>query len=144
MKKNILAVVFASAFGASFLANAAAITSGTPITTKDCPLLGEQVNLSTSNNVSGSYSCDEITSTIKVAACHKGGSRKAMDVKCAIVTEADGTTPAVWNNSSCKATTETYQSSNYRGFVATSKGGSVAQKDLGGACDGTTVEALLK
>lgn len=143
MKKNILALLFISAAGISTLAGAAEIKSGTAITTADCKLLGEQVTLNLSNNVSGAYSCNEITSTINVAACHKAGSRKSMDVKCAIVTPEDGATPAVWNNGSCKATTDTFESSDYRGYVASSKGGSVAQKELGGNCTAATAETLI-
>lgn len=144
MKKSIFALFFIVAASTSMAASAAEIKTGTPITTTDCKLLGEQVTLNLSNNVSGAYSCDEITSTIKVAACHKAGSRKAMDVKCAIVTQAEGDEDAVWNDPSCKETTDTFESSDYRGYVASSKGGSVAQKELGGNCTAASAEDLLK
>ncbi|TRO24085.1 hypothetical protein EQ826_13540 [Ectopseudomonas mendocina] len=145
MKKNILAALFACGAFVSVNAFAVAIPADGVVRTADCTLLGESVTLSLSNNVSGAYSCDEITSTIKVGACHKAGSRKAMTVKCAITVPADGETPAEYNDDSCTGVGEdhTFESSNYRGYVASSRGGSTAAKDLGGACTAATADGLL-
>lgn len=143
MKKNVLALVFMAGMGAAFAVGATAIDDD-PITTTDCPLLGEQVTLNMSNNVSGAYSCDETNSVIMVAACHKAGSRKPTDVPCAIVTPAAGETPAVYNDSSCTgAEGQTFEITDYRGYVASSQGGSVAAQDLGGNCTATTADALV-
>lgn len=145
MKKSILAALLASSAFMSFNVSAAAIPNDGVVDTDACSLLGEEVTLSLSNNVSGAYSCDEITSTIKVGACHKAGSRKAMTVNCAVIVPANGTDPAVYNDDSCTGVgpDHTFQSSNYRGFVASSRGGSTAAKDLGGACTPTTADGLL-
>lgn len=143
MKKLSLLALTVAAL-APLYASATAISSGTAITTNDCSLLGEQVTLNLSNNVSGSYSCDETASTITVAACHRAGSRKPTNVACAIVTPANGNTPAVYNDSSCDGTAnQTFEITDYRGYVASSQGGSVAAQDLGGNCTAATVEALV-
>jgi len=145
MKKNILAMLLVAGVSASFTATATEIKSGTAITTTDCTLLGEQVTLNLSNNVSGAYSCDETNSIIKVAACHKAGSRKPTDVLCAIVTPATGEAEAVFNDPSCTAVgaDHKFEITDYRGYVASSLGGSVAPQQLGGNCDESSVDALV-
>lgn len=145
MMKNILSAFVAGLALVSANAFATAIPNDGLVDTTACSLLGEQVTLSLSNNVSGAYSCDEITSTIKVGACHKAGSRKAMTVLCAVVVPANGADPAVYNDDSCTGVgpDNTFQSSNYRGYVASSRGGSTAAKDLGGACTAATADGLL-
>ncbi|WP_278379757.1 hypothetical protein [Stutzerimonas kunmingensis] len=142
MKKSILATVFAGTMMASAFASAAAIDSGTAITPTNCPLLGDQVVLNLSNNVSGAYNCDEATSVITVAACHKAGSRNPTTVNCTI-TSAAGVTPVVWNDSSCTQASDTFEIADYRGFTANSQGGKVAPEALGGACTESTVGALV-
>lgn len=144
MKSILSKVAIAALVTFPLIASAAPIPSGTPITTTNCTLLGEQVTLNMSNNVSGAYACDETASTITVAACHKAGSRKPTDITCAIVTPANGTTPAEYNDDSCTgAPNQTFEITDYRGYVATSQGGSVAAKDLGGNCTATSIEGLV-
>ncbi|MCF6753712.1 MAG: hypothetical protein OZ926_07025 [Pseudomonas sp.] len=145
MKKNIFVLALISGLCTSFTATAVEIESGTPITTTDCSLLGEQVTLNLSNNVSGAYTCDETNSIIKVAACHKAGSRKPTDVLCAVVTPANGTDPAVYNDSSCQSVgpDQKFEITDYRGYVASSLGGSVAPQQLGGNCETTSIDALV-
>lgn len=141
MKTKVAIAVLAAL---PLFASAAAIPSGTAITTAQCTLLGEQVTLNLSNNVSGAYACDETASTITVAACHKAGSRKPTDIPCAVVTPANGTTPAVYNDSSCTgAPNQTFEITDYRGYVASSQGGSVAAQDLGGNCTAQSIEGLV-
>lgn len=141
MKKNILAALFVVGAGLSFAAGATEITS-TAITPAVCPLLGEDVVLNLSKNNKGDYSCDEATSTIRVGACNTGGSRTPLTVQCAL-TSAPGVTPVTYNGSSCAgtATTDTFIISNFRGYVANSKGGSVAVVDLGGQCTAASIAA---
>lgn len=140
MKKSILAVLLASSALVSFNASAVAIPDNGVITTTACTLLGEQVKLNLSNNVSGAYSCTEATSTIQVAACHKAGSRNTTTVACANNgTEADPD----WNNSSCESDSDTFEITDYRGFRASSLGGKVGAQALGGACNESTVNGLV-
>ena len=67
---------------------------------------------------------------IKVATCHKAGSRKIETIKCAVV-EKDKDGKSVWNDSSCKDTDSTFESQNFgKAAFATTGGGSVAAKAL--------------
>lgn len=143
MKKSILATIFAGTMMASAFASAAAITSGTAITQIQCPLLGDQVVLNLSNNVSGAYNCDEANSVIKVAACHKAGSRNPGTANC-VITSASNVTPVVWNDSSCSDADDTFEIADFRGFTANSQGGKVAPEALGGACTEGTIGALVQ
>ena len=54
------------------------ITSGTPIQAgnQGCELLADAVSINLSSNVYGAYNCVKDNNTIRVATCHKGGSRK--------------------------------------------------------------------
>lgn len=142
MKKNIIVALFLVGVGASFGAVAAPIVSGEAITPVLCPVLGENVSLNMSKNNVGDYKCDEATNTIRVGACNTGGSRTPLTVQCAITSEA-GVTPVTYNGAGCAgtATTDTFVVSNYRGYIANSKGGSVAVVDLGGACTASTITA---
>lgn len=142
MKKSILATIFAGTMMASAFASAAPISSGTAITPTNCPLLGDQVVLNLSNNVSGAYNCDEATSVISVAACHKAGSRNPSTVNCTI-TSATGVDPVVWNGPSCTKAEDTFEIADFRGFTANSQGGKVAPEALGGACNEGSVGALV-
>lgn len=140
MKSKILAALFISGLAFSFGASATAIVSGGAITPTQCVLLGENVVLNLSNNVSGSYNCDQATSTITIAACHAAGSRNTTTVTCANSgTEAE----PVWNDSSCGSTADTFEITDFRGYRASSQGGTVAAVALGGACTAATVEALV-
>ncbi|MDH5785904.1 MAG: hypothetical protein OEZ16_09905 [Chromatiales bacterium] len=145
MKMITRAFLFAVAFMASAAAMAAgtAVTSGAPITNTDCTLLGETVTLNLSSNVFGAYQCIEIDNEIKVATCHKAGSRKATSLPCQVVGTDPGTGASVYNNPACTgATGETFEIADYRGFIASSTGGSVGTTDLGGNCTAATVGGL--
>lgn len=141
MKKTIGFAFLMGGMLASSFAMATAITSGGQITTQDCSLLGEAVTLNLSNNVSGSYSCVEATSTITIAACHSAGSRNTTTVAC--VNSAGPNDPPAWNDASCTDATDEFEITDFRGFRASSQGGRVGAVALGGACTAATVEALV-
>lgn len=146
MKKNILAALFFAGMGASALASAA--TDVTPntgfqgagaVSTTNCTLLAQGVTLNLSNNVWGVYACDEATSVISVAACHKGGSRSEKTVACA----EDPANAGTYLPAGCTASTPSITITDYVGYKAGSNGGSIAVDQLGGACSDTTVTGLL-
>lgn len=152
MKKIIASfVVAAGIFSAP--AFATPIASGTPIQPGNagCELLAEAVTISLSSNVYGAYNCDVDNNTIRVATCHKGGSRKQATVACAVVnvvTNDDGTTTNVMNDPSCPTTdfaAATFETSSLgKGYLASTAGGSVAPSSLEAICDSASpVDALL-
>ncbi len=146
MKKNILAVMFCAGVGISFAASAADVAPNTgfeksgTVTMANCKLLAQDVNLNMSNNVWGAYKCDEATSVISVAACHKGGSRSKKSVPCAESPANSGK----YLPAGCTATTASIDITDYVGYKAGSNGGSIATAALGGACADTSVTSLLK
>lgn len=126
------------------------ITSGTPIQAgnQGCELLADAVSINLSSNVYGAYNCVKDNNTIRVATCHKGGSRKSGTISCAVVNVIPGTNGGAdtveWNDDSCTATSDTFTSdSNGKGFVASTAGGSVAASSLGAFCDSATVVDTL-
>lgn len=144
MKKIVASfIVTAGIFSAP--AFATPITSGTPIQAgnQGCALLGEAVTISLSSNVFGAYNCDVANNTIRVATCHKGGSRKQATIACAVVNVIPGQNGAadtiVMNDDSCPTTNfenSTFTSSSLgKGFLASTAGGSVAAASLGAICD---------
>lgn len=142
MKKLISALLITGGIAASFGAHADPIVSGGTITggdAGDCVLLGENVTLNLSKDVSGAYVCEEPNSEIKIATCHKSGSRKPLLVDCVRVGDAE---PAVYAPTGCTPG-EQFEIADYRGFTASSRGGGVATEDLGGACTDATVEAII-
>ncbi|WAE62949.1 hypothetical protein OUY36_05045 [Stutzerimonas sp. R40042] len=146
MNIKISALILALSMSAtSVMAAGTAIESGQPITggdTGDCVLLGDNVSLNLSKDVYGAYSCTEVSSAIKVATCHKSGSRKPTNVSCAVTGE-DASGNPTYNDSSCDGTSgQTFEITDYRAFVANSRGGSVSATDLGGACSDTQVGGL--
>lgn len=152
MKKIVASfAVVAGIFSAQ--AFATPISSGTPIQPGNagCELLSEAVTISLSSNVFGAYNCDVDNNTIRVATCHKGGSRKQATVACAVVnvvTNEDGTTTNVMNDPTCPTTDfadATFPTSSLgKGFLASTAGGSVAPSSLGEICDSAApVDALL-
>ncbi len=153
MKKIVASfIVAAGIFSAPVFATP--ISSGTPIQPGNagCELLAEAVTISLSSNVYGAYNCDVDNNTIRVATCHKGGSRKQATVACAVVnvvTDKDGNKTNVMNDPKCpkedyaKATFET--SSLGKGFLASTAGGSVAASSLEEICTSADpVDALLE
>jgi len=140
MKNKLIKAVLFSSIALSISATAAPINNQ-PITPALCPVLGENVTLNLSKNNVGDYTCDEATSTIRVGACNTGGSRTPLTVAC-VRTSADGVTPVTYNNASCTGeANQTFVVSNYRGYIANSRGGSVAVVDLGGNCTAATIAA---
>ena len=151
MKKILIAVVMLMGFGASgavlaaagpFNATNIAVTAGVG---GDCSMLAEDVTLGVSKNVWGHYTCDEVANVIKVGACHTGGTRKA--IPCSLVDDdADPLTPPVPNSSLCTqaqaAASENSDTPDYSAFTASSAGGSMAARDLGGRCANTTLTGL--
>lgn len=149
MKK--IAASIAIALGVlSAPAFATEIESGTPIQAgnEGCELLADAVSINLSSNVFGAYNCVKANNTIRVATCHKAGSRKSGTIGCAVVNTIageDGAAPTVeWNDDSCEATTDTFTSdSKGKGYVASTAGGSVAATSLGAFCDSATVVDTL-
>ncbi|MNF50702.1 hypothetical protein D3C84_320040 [compost metagenome] len=145
MKKNILAALFFAGMGASVVASAAnqAADAGFEgqgiVSSTECALLADTVTLNLSKNVVGAYSCDEATSVIVVAACHKGGSRSEKQVAC--TTDPNDNTKFL--PAGCTAATGTVPVTDYVGYSAGSNGGSIATSELGGACATGTVTGIL-
>lgn len=140
MKNSIVATLLVGGLACSFGAFATNIESGVAITPAECALLGENVQLNLSNNVSGAYNCNVATSTIVIAACHAAGSRNPATVQCA----NSGTEQAPdWNDPSCSADTDTFEITDFRGYRASSRGGRVGAANLGGNCTEGSVDALV-
>lgn len=145
MKKNILAALFFAGMGASFAASAVDVAVNTGfegsanVTTTACKLLADPVTLNLSKNVVGAYNCDEATSVIGVAACHKGGSRSAKEVTCAEDPKNAGT----FLPTGCAKAGDKITITDYVGYSAGSNGGSIATEALGGACATGSVTGLL-
>lgn len=144
MKNFIMgvAVVVGSIFAGNVLAEGTALgVGGGVVTETDCVLLSSQVRINLSANVSGGYQCDEIDQDIRIATCHAAGSRQAGSEQCQQVgTETDGS--PIFNDASCGSAADTFEIADFRGFVASSTGGSVSAQALGGACGTDTVTAL--
>lgn len=146
MKKFLISLAIATSVLATS-AYAKEITSGTAITADaaGCELLAQDVTINLSSNVFGAYSCEKANNAIKVATCHKAGSRNKETIKCAIVgKDEDG--KSTWNDTSCKETTDTFESQNFgKAAFATTTGGSVASKSLAAYCDSATpLETAVK
>ncbi|WP_341782093.1 hypothetical protein [Ectopseudomonas mendocina] len=139
MKKNLLALFAASAvvFSSSLFAAPTAIESGEAITTTECAILGETVRLNLSKGVYGAYNCDETRNAINVGACHETGSRST-SLTCAQI-GIDANDDPVYNDSQCNASNAgqvvTVTSPSYRGFRASSTGGTVGAQSLSANCD---------
>ncbi|WP_276488428.1 hypothetical protein [Ectopseudomonas mendocina] len=149
MKKFLASVVVLGGFFASS-AYAEPITSGVPIQAgnQGCELLAEAVTISLSSNVFGQYSCNTETNIMRVATCHKGGSRKKGTVNCAIVNVVDGVNE--WNDSSCsdaKAAAAAAGGEPHvfetddkgKAFTVSTSGGSVGASSLTAPCTGANV-----
>lgn len=145
MTKQFFAL-FAAAGLACFasLASAAPTVTGasTQITTVNCPLLAEAVTVGMSARVVGSYNCSAATNTVRVGACHAGGSRaplacNSVQNQAAIDAALAAGQPAVAPEypAGCSATgTGTSTVGDFKAFVASSRGGAMAELPLGGAC----------
>lgn len=149
MKKITLAVIIFSALGlhTSAFAAPAAIT-GAKITGGDtgiCKVLGEDVQINLSKGISGAYDCIEASNAIKVGACHASGFRTGTLVCAAVGVDNDGA--PTYNDPGCNENnvteTITLAAPRYRGYRASTTGGSVGAQLLTGSCTTTTVLELV-
>ncbi|EQM74958.1 hypothetical protein [Stutzerimonas stutzeri] len=148
MKKNLLALfaISAAVFASSAMAAPLKITSGSPITTTECAILGDTVRLNLSKGVFGAYNCDEARNAINVGACHETGSRST-SLTCAQI-GVDAAGDAVFNDTQCTSANVgavvTVTSPSYRGFRASSTGGTVGAQSLSANCaDGVPAAQLV-
>lgn len=141
MKKIALGLMTIALTASTGAIAATTISNGGPIAPADCSLLGETVNINLSKDVSGVYACNDLATTVRVGTCHASGSRKATPVACAVVDAT--TTPATYNDASCDGTAgQTFNIADYRAYVASNQGGSVAAVQLGGNCTDGSLKAL--
>ncbi|MBK3845173.1 hypothetical protein [Stutzerimonas xanthomarina] len=152
MNKNLAALIAATTIILSSSAFAAptAIQSGSAIAstgTGSCAVLGDSVKLNLSKGVNGAYDCSEANNAINVGACHTAGSR-GTTLTCAQVGMSSGTNPvAVYNNPGCTAANVgqdiTVTTPSYRGFRASTTGGSVGAQSLSANCSASTALELV-
>ena len=158
--KNIISglVVGTCLIASSSVMAATALSAGSSssVATANCTLLSESVTVNLSSNVSAAYECYEATSDIRIATCHKGGSRKETTASCEYTAcdaaNEDGSQDnCTSNDTSCGTSSPatgtevpTFTYVDYSAFVASSTGGSVAKSQLGGSCDvdGATAAGL--
>jgi len=147
MKKNLLALFAASVvvFASSAMAAPTVIDSGEDITTNECTILGDTVKLNLSKGVIGAYNCDETRNAINVGACHETGSRSSSLV-CAQI-GVDNNNQPVFNDASCAGqpagTVIPVANPSYRGYRASSTGGSVGAQSLSANCAAGVPEGQL-
>lgn len=152
MNKHFFAL-FAAAGLACFasMASAAPTIEGasTSITNVNCPLLAEAVTVGMSARVVGTYNCSAALNYVRVGSCHAGGSRAPL--ACTIQNQAaidaaiaDGLPPvAPTYPAGCAANgTGTSTVPDFKAFVASSRGGAMAELPLGGACDAARLGGL--
>ena len=153
MKKFILstAVVLGAVVSGSAMAEVADNTApwsngNIAVGPAACPMLADTVNLGTSANVHGNYSCDEVLNVIKVGTCHKGGSRKGVTCSTEDADNDPSTAPTLVPSAGCTLelaqVSATSPTPAYSAFTASSSGGSMAQRALDGRCDNTTLTGL--
>lgn len=144
MKKIALAFVISIGLSSTAFATPTVINPAAAITPTACPVLGEEVRITLSANVHGAYNCDEALNAINVGACHTGGSRSSSLVCAQIGTDEDDN--PIYNNDQCTGATGQaieLTSPSYRGFRASTTGGSVSPQSLNGNCSETTVIELV-
>lgn len=152
MKKIVASIAVAvGVLSTSAFAAPMEIVPGTPIQpgNQGCELLAEAVTINLSSNVHAAYNCIKANNVIRVAACHKGGSRKQGTIACAKVNEytENGSTVVEYNDPSCERdpTGSFPTDSNGKGFVASTSGGSAAAMNLGSVCNSVTpLNALIQ
>lgn len=142
------AALFAFCFASS--ANALTITSGDsigPDGDQECVVLGEQVRLNLSRGVLGVFECDEASNSIDVATCHESGSRTNQLV-CAVAGQDPTTGNPLYNDPQCNSgnvgQTVTLSAPRYRGFAASTTGGSVNARQLASNCTVGNIEAIIQ
>lgn len=151
MKNNVLALFAVSAivFASSAMADGpTAIASGTtiaPTGSNNCSILGDSVQLNLSKGVHGAFNCDETRNAINVGACHESGSRST-SLTCAQI-GVDASNNPVFNDASCAGQAAgfvvTVTTPSYRGFRASSTGGTVGAQSLSANCTAGVPSAQL-
>ncbi|WP_155397667.1 hypothetical protein [Stutzerimonas stutzeri] len=147
MKKNLLALFAVSAvvFASSVMAAPTAIESGNAIDTDDCAILSDTVRLNLSKGVHGAYNCDVAQNAINVGACHESGSRST-SLTCAQI-GVDAAGDPVFNDPGCAGQPAghvlTVTTASFRGFRASSTGGTVGAQSLSANCAAGVPEAQL-
>lgn len=146
-KKLGFAALFVLGFASS--ASALTITSGDsigPDGDQECVVLGEQVRLNLSRGVLGVFECTEASNSIDIATCHEAGSR-TNQLGCVVSGTDAATGNPVYNDPLCNAgnvgTTVTLPEPRYRGFAASTTGGSVNARQLASNCSIGNIESLL-
>lgn len=142
MKKIAFGMFFALSMSASS-AFATAIVNGELIDDGDCAILGESVRLTLSNNVDGAYNCNEARNAANVGACHLSGSRSTTLI-CAEIGK-DANNDPVYNNATCTTSGQsvTLATASYRGYRASTTGGSVGAQSLTANCSAGVANAQL-
>lgn len=135
MKKIIFAFIAAASVSAAF-AEAAKIQGS--ISTDDCPVLGEAIQIGLSNKVHGAFNCSVELNAINVGACHESGSRSTT-LQCAVIGTDNTKNPAepIYNHNDCATPGKTsieLTAASFKGFRASTTGGSVGQQSLSAAC----------
>ncbi|QLF92945.1 hypothetical protein HW090_06955 [Pseudomonas sp. ABC1] len=137
------------------IASATPISSGVPIQAGNagCELLSEAVTINLSSNVYGAYHCDLDNNVIRIATCHKAGSRKKSTVNCAVVNVNNGVNE--WNDASCSdakaeaaangGAAHTFETNDKgKAFSVSTSGGIVGAVSLDAACtSATALEAVI-
>src|SRR5690606_26613968 len=125
-----------------------AISSGTTISPtgeNNCSILGDSVKLNLSKGVHGAFNCDEARNAINVGACHESGSRST-SLTCAQIGVDESDNP-VFNDPGCAGQDAghvlTVDTASYRGFRASSTGGTVGAQSLSANCSAGVPEAQL-
>jgi len=123
--------------------------SPAPGATQSCTALSNDISVQLSNNVNAGYTCSG--NEFVAATCHSAGTNKSQTIPCTYTPVMEdgnivGYTPSA---SQCPSravgqdvspTTATFV--GRVAFIGSSGGGTVGAADLGGNCDGDTVEAL--
>lgn len=141
--KKIAFGLFAALTLASASSFATPITNGASITDQECAILGESVRLTLSNNVDGAYNCDEIRNAANVGACHFSGSRSDTLICAEIGKDQNG--DPVYNENTCQQSGDsvTLTTPSYRGYRASTTGGSVGAQSLSANCATGVADAQL-
>lgn len=141
MNKQIIAALMAVGFGlsaGSAIAAPTAFTGNATVTNAECSLLAETVTLGASKNVHGAYDCIEAANLVRVGACSSGGSRQ---VGAACV-DLDPATPGDQLPLGCAAPGGFSTIPDFKAFFTSSKGGVMAEYNLGGRCEATRIVAI--
>ena len=159
IKKILLAMavvplMVSLAFGAATPPYEVPVVNSDIVTTVQCPVLASDVTIGMSSGVFGAISCDELSGSVKVGTCSKGGSTSARSIACKVVTAKDSIAvgnPAadIYNDGTCNGTTVLkFNSVGRTYFSMSTDGGSPAETPLNpsgdSVCDAASVLAKIK